>query len=90
MESGGPPLQIARCYCRAAMFRAALSTIEGWDEQLLSLRFMADDLLPLIMNMVGNDTLAPPFWDTPPYVLNLSRCFRGSDKAEMFLAPLLN
>ena len=86
MESmGGPPVQSVGCYCRSSMFRAAHSTIKGWEMQLQSLKLAATEHLPLCM--FGNDFLAPPCWDTPPIVLNLSRVYHGTDKPEIFLSP---
>ena len=54
---------------------AGSATVQGWRQQLQSLRGKARDHLPF--GMWSSDKLAPPCWDTAPYVFNLSRAFNG-------------
>ena len=79
---GGPPLSSLRCYCRSALFRASFSTIVGWESQLQSLEALAADVLPL--GMLRSPVLAPPCWDTPALVLNLSEACHGSGKSNVY------
>lgn len=72
---GGPSVVSIRCYCRAALFRAAFSIVKGWDAQLRALRDTAQDCLPL--RLVCEDSLSPPCWDSPPIVLSLYNAYHG-------------
>ena len=63
---GASAIKSLACFCQSFLFRAAHITIVGWREQLARLKMHRLELMPL--SCLSSDVLAPPCWDTLPFV----------------------
>ncbi len=85
-QFGGSSIKSAITYCTSCIFRASFAMIRGWKSQLDTLR--ADQINYLPAALWTSPTLAPPFWDTPPFVYNLSIALSG-ELPSLNVAPLV-
>jgi hypothetical protein len=83
--AGASAIKPVSCSCQAALYRAAQVTVSGWRIQLDCLDRTFRELMPFAH--WSSNVLAPPCWDSPPFVSNLAAALAGSSFQSLFLAP---
>ena len=83
--AGASAIKPVSSCCQAALYRTALVTISGWRAQLDCLERTFREHMSFAH--WSSNVLAPPCWDTPPFVSNLAAALDGSSYRFRFLAP---